>query len=258
MTKIDLVLGIVLLAFFLWGTSRGLLWAVVRLASFAGVIWGISLFGEEVRYQIGDFLGVSPAIATLFAYILIFILLMILSSLIYKFILKLLKTLKLSLFNRLAGGVLFGAGFFLLAAMLVILVDLSPYSLNGRGIRPQNHRANLSSLSKTIEKEVNKQISLSDFDADKIWEAVDKANKRFLQAKNPQERQLALDELWKSLQNSLDENGFDQFYQNVQKSWKKSISFEGKDIFLPSWLLNYIIEPAADTIESRILGFEII
>ena len=80
MTSLDLIFGIILLIFTIWGMFKGLLWTLVRILSLAGVILIISTFGEDFRYKLGDMLNVSPAIATVIAYVLIFVVMMIIAS----------------------------------------------------------------------------------------------------------------------------------------------------------------------------------
>lgn len=257
MTSIDLIFGIILLIFMIWGMFRGLLWTLIRILSLAGVILIISTFGEEFRYKLGDILNVSPAIATVIAYILIFIGMMIIASIVYGILHKLVKALDLGCINRLAGGLFAIFAYLIFLAMLVILIDISPYSLNGRGVRPQNTRLNIESLTDSLESEINSRSDqLSEMELDRIWEAIDDANKQYASAKDTESRNLALKELYDSVQSSLKEGDFDEVFDKMQIRRDELLRFKGKDIGIESLFLESIIEPLADNIETKIMGFD--
>ena len=257
MTSLDLIFGIILLIFMIWGMFKGLLWTLIRILSLAGVILIISTFGEEFRYKLGDILNVSPAIATVSAYILVFIIMMIVASLVYSILLKVIQALDLGCMNRIAGG-LFGVfEYFIIMALLVILFDISPYSLNHRGVRPQNNRLNIESLTSSLESEINSRSDqLSEIKLDMIWEAIDDAKKQYASAKDSDNRNLALKELYDSVQSSLKESDFNEVFDLMQIKQEDLLRFKGKDIEIESLFLQSVIEPMADYIEREIMGFD--
>jgi uncharacterized membrane protein required for colicin V production len=259
MTTVDLVLGILMLVFLIWGMFKGLLWTLIRILSFAGVILIISSFGEDFRYKLGDMLRVSPAIATVITYLLIFLIMMIIARMVYGILKKVIKSLDLGCFNRIGGGVFALAAYFLLLAMIVILIDLSPVSFNGRGVRPQNYRLNIKSLTGRLEKEINSRSEqFSEVEIDRIWEAIDEANARYANAKDSESRDLAVRELYSTIQSSIEESEFSEVFEVLEKQREELLKFTGKEITLESLILESVVEPMADYIETEIMGFDLI
>lgn len=255
MTNIDLILGILMLIFLIWGMFKGLLWTLIRILSFVGVILIISSFGEEFRYKLGDMLSVSPAIATVITYLLIFIVMMIIAQMVYNILKKVIKKLDLGCFNRVAGGVFALAEYFILLAMVVILIDISPVSLNGRGVRPEKSRLDIASLTGSLEKEINKRSSqFSDIELDRIWEAIDKANEKYANARDSDDRELAIRELYSTMQHNLEDGEFSEVLKVVETQREELLRFKGKEIVLESMVLEQVVEPMADYIESEIIG----
>ena len=258
MTNIDLILGILMLIFLIWGMFKGLLWTLIRILSFAGVILIISGFGEDFRYKLGDMLSVSPAIATVITYILIFLIMMIIARMVYGILKKVIKSLDLGCFNRIAGGIFALAFYFLLLAMIVILIDFSPMSYNGRGVRPQNNRINIKSLTGHLEKEINSRSEqFSAVEIDRIWEAIDEANARYATAKDGESRDLAVNELYRTMQSSIEESEFSEVFKVMEKQREDLLKFTGKEITLESMVLERFVEPMADYIETEIMGFDL-
>ena len=257
MTSLDLIFGIILLIFTIWGMFKGLLWTLVRILSLAGVILIISTFGEDFRYKLGDMLNVSPAIATVIAYVLIFVVMMIIARMVFGILKKVMKALDLGCMNRIAGGLFAVFAYFIFLAMLVILLDISPYSLNYRGVRPQNNRLNIETLTKNLESEINSRSDqLSEMEIDRIWEAIDDANKQYASAKDSESRNRALKELYDSVQGSLKESDFNEVFDLMQIKQEDLLRVKGKEIVIESLFLESVIEPIADYIETEIMGFE--
>ncbi len=258
MTNLDIGFGILLLVFLIWGMSRGLLWTLIRLASLVGVIVIISSFGEEYRYKLGNFIHVSPGVATVITYLLIFLIMMILAKIAYDLCIKLVKTLKLGCLDRLLGGIFAVVEYMLLLAMIVILIDISPLSLNGRGVRPENYRSNFKEYSKRLEEEINKRReNISEMNLDLLWEALDEAKANFEKARDKETRNLALKDLYDTMQSTLDEEDFTEVDGIMQKQQKEIVEFKGNSIVLRSFMIEAFIEPIADYIESEIMGFEV-
>ncbi|MDP8220073.1 MAG: CvpA family protein [Candidatus Stygibacter frigidus] len=257
MTNIDLIFGIFLLIFMIWGMYRGLLWSLIKILSLVGVILVISSFGEEFRYKLGDMLEVSPAIATVIAYVLIFIIMMLIAKLVYSILKKVIKALDLGCMNRISGGLFAVFAYLIFLAMLVILFDISPYSLNSRGVRPQNNRLNIESLTSSLESEINSRSDeLSEMELDRIWEAIDEANEEYSSAKDNESRNLALKDLYGSIQGSLKEGDFEEIYDKMQIKREDLLQFKGKEIVIQSLFLESIIARIADYIEIEIMGFD--
>ena len=258
MTNIDIVFAILLFAFILWGTLKGIIWTIVRFGSFAGVILTISNFKEEFRFKLSELIHVSPAIATVILYVVVFLVVMFIGKLVYDLLMKLIKGLKLGCFNRAAGGILSGASCILLLAMIVILIDLSPLSLNGRGVRPQDHKLHFNLFSQTLEDEVSKlKNDMPEMELDRIWEALDEANNKFDNASSKPERDMAITNLYKSLQSSLKEQDFKKISNKLQIQQKALAKFKGKDITIPSIFLQEVIEPLADYLEIKFIGIRV-
>ena len=257
MTSIDLIFGIFLLIFMIWGTFKGLLWTLIRILSLMGVILIISSFGEEFRYKLGALLNVSPPIATVIAYVLIFIIMMIIAKLVYSILKKVIKALDLGCMNRISGGLFAIFAYLMFLAMLVILFDISPYSLNGRGVRPMNTRLDIESLTSSLESEINSRSDeLSEMELDRIWEAIDEVNEEYPSAKNSESRNLALKELYSSVQSSLKEGDFEDVYDKMQIKRENLLQFKGKEIVIQSLFLESVIERIADYIEIEFMGFD--
>jgi len=257
MTSLDLIFGIILLIFMIWGMFKGLLWTLIRILSLAGVILIISTFKEDFRYKLGDMLNVSPAIATMIAYVLVFIIMMIVASLVYNILIKVIKALDLGCMNRIAGGLFAVFAYFIFLAMLVILFDISPYSLNGREVRPLNKRLNIESLTNNLESEINlRSDQLSEIELESIWKAIDNAKKQYDSAKDADSLNLALKELYDSDQSSLKESDFNEVFDLMQIKREDLLRFKDKDIEIESLFLQSVIEPMADYIETEIMGFD--
>jgi uncharacterized membrane protein required for colicin V production len=258
MTNIDFAFGILLIAFLVWGMVQGLLWTLVRLASLAGVILVISSFGEGFRYQLSDFLRVSPAVATLIFYIVIFVVMMILARVLYIFLKKIMKTLRLGCMNRLAGGFFAVLCYFVLLSFLVILIDISPLSLNGRGVRPANQRSNFRELTLFLEEEINsRRADMSEIDIDRLWEALDKAREKNNRASDDKTRDRAMSEFLETMRVTLRESEFAEVHAKLEKQSQQNLKFEGKEITIPSLLIMGVIEPLADYLEINLMGMSI-
>lgn len=258
MLSLDIGFGILFLIVVLWGAIKGLLWTVVRIASFAGVFIVISIFGREFRYHLGDLLHVSPAVAVLITYVLIFVVMMIAAKILYMILKKIMKTLDLGCANRIAGGVLGAIAYFLILAMLVILIDLSPLSINGRGVRPYDHRLGFQKFSDELTAEINsRRSSLSGFEIDKILEEMEKAKEQVAESGNSEDRAKALEKLYSQLRESFAEQDFEQLQESLVRKEKARKRFRGKDIIMDSYVLEGIVEPLADYIEEKFMGFDL-
>ncbi len=255
MTNLDIGFGILLLVFLIWGMAKGLLWTLIRLASLAGVIVIISSFGEEYRYKLGELIKVSPAVATAITYLLIFLIMIILGQIVYGLCIKLVKKLKLGCLNRIAGGFFAVVEYLLLLAMIVILIDISPLSLNGRGVRPENYRSNFKEYSKRLEAEINKRrANISEMNLDRLWEGLDEAKANFEKAKDKETRNLAIKDLYETMQSTLGEEDFTEVDGIMQQQQKETMKFKGNDIVVRSFIIETLIEPIADYIETEIMG----
>ncbi len=122
MNIIDVILGIVLLVFFLYGFKRGLIASLVHLLSLLVIIIVITQVGNNVRLLVMENLNVSPTIALILAYAIIAILVFFIAVLVTKLLVSIVNILRLGFLNRLAGGA-FGVvnGMFLFAVLLLIL-----------------------------------------------------------------------------------------------------------------------------------------
>lgn len=258
MTNIDIVLGIILLAFIIWGTIKGLLWTLIRFASLAGIVIGISLWGRSLGEGLRDLLNLSSVVAGMISYLIIVVVILVISHIVYKILNKVVKGLKLGCANRIAGGIFFGVEFVIILALIVILIDISPLSLNGRGVRPRDYNSSFDQISALVEKEINQNKNqISEMDLDRLWEALDESGKEMQNAKGSSERELVMSDLYKTIQSSVSENTFTEIYDKVQKKQQDVLKFKGDQIEVNSLILELMIEPVADYIESRFMGYEI-
>lgn len=254
MTNIDLILLFLMLGFFIWGAFKGLIWTVIRFASYIGAFVIISASGEQVRDFIVELLKVSPFIGMVISYILLFIFMMILGQLVYFIVSKIFDSLKLGFANRLAGGVFWSLAILLIMSFVVILIDVSPLSLNGRGVRSSKKGFDFELITDEIDKllEVKKE-DIPDVNKDLLQEAVEKAEKKFSDSDGLEEQKQVVQELYKSISLNLGEQNFSEAMENIDIKKKDNIKFEGKKIELDSFVLDSVIEPIADYLEEKLL-----
>ncbi|MCF7920281.1 MAG: CvpA family protein [Candidatus Cloacimonetes bacterium] len=257
MTNIDLLLGLIMLGFLGWGIFKGFLWTLVRLASYIGTFVLIGILGEQARDFILKLLNISPLVAIVIVYILFFILMIILGQVVYTLLMKFVTTLKLGCLNRLAGGVFWVMSYFLLLSFIVVIFDISPLSLNGRGVRPQNYQFRFSRLTSHLDELISAQgDKLSEVKGDTIKEALEKANQKFQESGSLEESKEVERELYQSMASSLDEQTFNEIIGKIDIFDRETLKFEGKEITVESLFMQVIIEPLADFLETEILNFE--
>ena len=256
MTNIDLLLGVLILGFFAWGVFKGFLWTVVRLASYVGAFLLISASGEQVRDFVLGFLHISPLLAMMIVYVILFVLMVVLGHVVYLILMKLIKSLKLGGLNRLAGGVFWMLSFFLLLSFIVVLFDVSPLSLNGRGVRPKDQKLDFSEMTVKLSDLVNAQSDqLSSLNNDLLLEALEKADKKFQDAGSKEESELARQELYETMKSSMKEESFNKMVEEIDLYNRETLKFKGKELTIDSVIVRNMIEPLTNFLEIKILGF---
>lgn len=254
MTNIDLILLVIMLGFILWGVFKGLIWTLVRLASYIGAFLLISASGEEVRDFIVDLIKVSPLIGLVISYIAIFIFMIIFGQLIYLLLARLTASLHLGCLNRASGGIFWGATYILILSFIVILFDISPLSLNGRGIRSTEKSFDFDLISMQIEDMLSrKSADIPDINEDLVKEALEKASDRFSDAEGAEEQKQVIQDLYKSMSANLEENNFNEIVENIDIFDTSSLKLKDKNVKVESLMLELVIEPAADFLEEEIL-----
>ena len=257
MTNIDLLLVVMILGFFAWGLFKGLLWTVVRLASYIATFLLISASGEQVRDFVLGFLHISPLLAMMIVYVVLFVLMVVLGQVVYMLLMKLTKSLKLGGLNRLAGGIFWMLSFFLLLSFMVVLFDVSPLSLNGRGIRPKDQKIDFSNMAGKLSDLVTAQSDqLSEMNNDLLLEALEKAEKKFKNAGSKEESELARQELYETMKSTMKEESFDKIVDEIDLYNRETLKFKGEELTIDSVIVRNMIEPLTNFLETKILGFE--
>ena len=122
MTLLDILLAIPLLFFIFLGWKKGL---VREVATLAGVLLGVWA-AVHLSQQVAPLLGLDGESAVLIAFIVTFLVALVLTYLLGRCIEKLMKAVKLSLLNRLAGALLGAAKALCILAVLlnfIVMID---------------------------------------------------------------------------------------------------------------------------------------
>ena len=256
MTNVDLLLGVLMFGFFGWGAFKGLLWTVVRLASYIGTFLLISASGEQVRDFLLGFVNISPLLAMMIVYVLLFVFMVVLGQVVYMILIKVTKSLKLGGLNRLAGGVFWLLSFFLLLSFMVVLFDVSPLSLNGRGVRPKDHKLDFSKMTSKLSDLVSAETDqLSEMNNDLLQEALEKAEKKFQNAGSKEESELARQELYETMKSSMKEESFNKIVEEIDLYNRETLKFNEKELTVDSAIIRNLIEPLTNFLENKLLGF---
>jgi uncharacterized membrane protein required for colicin V production len=258
MSNPDILFAILMLAFFVLGMIKGLLWTVVRLAAYAGLYLLISQTSMPLRDLAAGILHISPVPALIIVYIVLFVLMMILSHVVFLLLQSLVTSLKLGCLNRFAGGVFGLISSILLLSFLVVLLDISTFSLNGRNVRPKNYESDFSRFKRHVDDLMTiEESDVTALQSDAVKEALDKAQEKYKTARTVEEREQAQNELKKSMDKELNNADYKKVMKELERFNKDTASKKKKNVTLDSYILREWVEPLADILEIEVLDFEI-
>ena len=126
MTLVDILLGIILSAVFVYGLKRGFF---KELTSFFGfIIGGVVgyLLAKDLAQLFGAFASVPPKVGVVTAFLLIFFLFLLGFHLLGSFLHKLSQVVMMAWLDHLAGGLFGLVKGALIVALLVLVVSLRP------------------------------------------------------------------------------------------------------------------------------------
>jgi len=126
MNILDIILGIFLLVFFFYGFKKGLIASLIHLLGLIVAIFLIIKTGTVVKESMIEKFGFGDTLAMILSYLLIFIIIMIIAKIIILLLHKLIDVLNLTALNRILGGIFGVFNCFLVIAIILVILELSP------------------------------------------------------------------------------------------------------------------------------------
>lgn len=123
MNYLDIIIAIILFLFGWKGLRKGLVIEVVTLLAFGVGIYGALRFSDFTAERLQEVMTIQPQYLNTIAFILTFILLVIVVNLIGRAVKKMIHTLNLGFFDRLAGFLLGVAKGVLLCSTFVLILS---------------------------------------------------------------------------------------------------------------------------------------
>ena len=125
---LDIILGVILLLFFLGGIKKGFVSIVTGFICLIATFILIRNFGGSTKIYLISQFEFSELLATILSYVLIIILVIIVGKLIVVIMKKIVSFLNLSGLDRLLGGVFGVINFGVLLAIILMLLEISPFA----------------------------------------------------------------------------------------------------------------------------------
>jgi len=126
MSTIDIVLAVILFAFFVLGFMKGLIKTVVQLLALVLTLYLMSTSGHLVKTELISRFSLDPTLATVLAYVVMALVIFIMAKLVILVLNNLVDALQLKAVNRILGGLFGILNACFIFALILVLIEFLP------------------------------------------------------------------------------------------------------------------------------------
>ena len=126
MSTIDIVLAVILFAFFVLGFMKGLIKTVVQLLALVLTLYLMSTSGHPVKTELISRFSLDPTLATVLAYVVMALVIFIMAKLVILVLNNLVDALQLKAVNRILGGLFGILNACFIFALILVLIEFLP------------------------------------------------------------------------------------------------------------------------------------
>ncbi|MBN1326956.1 MAG: CvpA family protein [Candidatus Cloacimonetes bacterium] len=177
MNILDIILGVILLFFFINGLRKGFVASFIHLLGLILAVILVAKTGQIVKEGLITQFGLNETFALIIAYVLIFLIIMIVTRIAVKLVQRIVEFLNLMWLNRLLGGVFSCLCGVVIIAIIILLLNLLPFQKEIRDFTDQsrivstiriqvekleNQYSGTKKIKQTLQQTIDEQVEKTD------------------------------------------------------------------------------------------------